>query len=221
MPPRLTLASCEDLAQRLSRLGGFVSMHYRLFPDTRNSFSPNLLQLGFNFAEMRQVNATTELRFQLFPQDIVQPIRKTLEDLRAECNKLDEGPFPYTGDPFLTHDRINRFVRQSERTREQIRANLRKELLDNYESLREKARQQLLGTLQTLLPHLGVGNTAEVLHQSWFDPIFPSRSALSDDFTLRVRVYNIHPRELLEDARLRKEITRYVDQPRQGTLFSD
>lgn len=217
--PDDTLLQCEDLATRLARLGGFIRLHYRLFPDTRNSFSPNYMQLGFNFDEMRQVSLNTELRFQLFPQDLVQPLRRILEDLRAEGQKYDEGPIAYTGDPFLTHERINQFYQQVGRTREQIRAMLRSELLDNYERMRTRAHEQLRATMETLLPHLGVGNTKQILDKAWFEEIFPSRDVLSADFMLRVHVYNVHPRELMTDERLLAQVRKLVEQPQQLNLF--
>jgi len=207
------------MAMRLARLGGFLRLHYRLFPDTRNSFSPNYMQLGFNFDEMRQVTLNTELRFQLFPQDLIQPIRKSLEDLRAEAQKIDEGPFLYTGDPFLAHDRINVFMRRVDKTRDEIRAYLRAQLLDNYDRMRDRAHEQLRASMSTLLPHLGVSNASQILDRAWFDEIFPSRDVLSDDFVLRVHVYNVHPRELMADSRLRGQLRKLLDRPLQLPLF--
>lgn len=215
-----TLEHCERLAARLGRLGAFVEMSYRLFPETRNSFSPNLLELGFNFTEMRQVTANTELRFQIFPTDVIAPLKKELEDLRAVLRQLDDGPFDYTGAPFLNHRRLGTFRGRVAVVRQEVQRALRAELVEGYDGLRARARAELAATFEALLPRLGVDNAQEIVAQKgWFDSVFPSRKSLRGDFRLMVHVTNVHPMALLEGDRLRAQVERYLARPAQISLF--
>lgn len=212
----------EALSLAVGRRGGFVEMSYRLFPETRNSFTPDLLELGFNFKEMRQVSANTELRFQIFPSSLVNPLKKELEDLRNTLRSMDEGPFYYTGAPFLSHGSYARFRLLADATKLSIRAALRNELIDGYETLRRRAKSELKATMETLLPSFGIENTSEILEKKgWFEQVFPSKVALRDDFRLHVRIYNIHPTALQEDSKLFKALQTYTASPKQLTLLGD
>lgn len=215
-----TLEHCESLARSLGRLGAFVEMSYRLFPETRNSFSPNLLELGFNFDEMRQVTANTELRFQIFPSDIIAPLKKELEDLRHHLKQLDDGPIPYNGAPFLNHRAIGRFRSRAEQVRKEVSGALQQELVAGYDHLRQRALAELTATFETLLPRLGVENAAEVVGRAgWFDSVFPGRNTLSGDFRLDLTIFNVHPAMLLESDSLRRTVERYVERPTQMDMF--
>lgn len=215
-----TLEQCEILAVKLGRIGGFVQMSYRLFPETRNSFTPNFLELGFDFEEMRQITGNAELRFQIFPNDVVSPLKRQLEELRGWLRTCDEGPFAYTGDPFLSHENIARFGELAEQTRQDIRGTLKAQVVDNYEALRARAREDLQATFATLLPRLGIANTAEVLADpAWFDAVFPAQNDLTGDLRLDVHVFNVHPSALLADPSLYRRVRRFLDQPRQLSLF--
>jgi hypothetical protein len=215
-----TPEQCEILALRLGRQGAFVEMSYRLFPETRNSFTPDLLELGFDFQEMRLINASTELRFQIFPSSMINPLKKRLEDVRNQLRAADEGPFPYTGAPFLNHDNLKRFLQLVEQTRAEIRAELRSALVDNYNEVRKKALVELRRALETLLPRLGVENTRDLFQEeSWFSEIFPAKGDLSGDLRLDVHIYNVHPRTLMHNPELRKLLQDYLEQPQQMTLF--
>jgi len=217
-----TLDQCERLAGQLGRMGAFVEMSYRLFPETRNSFSPNLLELGFNFTEMRQVTANTELRFQIFPTDMIAPLKKELEDLRSALRQLDDGPFDYTGAPFLNHRRLGGFRMQVETVRKEVRQILRTELVENYDALRLRAHEELSATFDTLLPRLGVENAQDIVGQKgWFDSVFPSRKSLTGDFRLEVHVYNVHPMSMMENKALYKQVERYLRRPTQISLFGE
>lgn len=213
-------AHCEDLALELGRAGAFVEMTYRLFPATRNSFTPNLLELGFDFDEMRQVTAHTEFRFRIFPPAITQPLKKELEDLRTQLRAFDEGPFDYTGAPFLRHQAIERFGHQVDTTRRRIRAALQSQLIDNYDRMRSRAYEELRGAIETFLPGLGITNTRSILNdRTWFDQIFPTRDALNNDLRLHIHMINVHPTALLQSETLRREVERYLQQPEQLCLF--
>ena len=217
---RPTPEQCELLALKLARIGGFVEMNYRLFPETRNSFSPNLLELGFDFQEMRLLNATTELRFQILPPALVHPLKRRLEDLRGQLRAVDEGPLAYTGAPFLSHENIQRFLQIIDETRTDIKAEIKREVVDNYESVRQRAFEELQKALQTLLPRLGIGNSGELLSRDdWFREIFPRQEELTGDFRLDVHIYNVHPLALLESPELHKQVQHHVDRPRQMSLF--
>ncbi len=201
-------------------MGAFVEMSYRLFPETRNSFTPNLIELGCDFEEMRTLNASTELRFQIFPQSIVSPLKKRLEDMRAQLRAVDEGPFPFTGAPFLTHENLKRFLQFAEQTRQEIKKELRTQLIDNYSETRNRARHELQSALETLLPGLGIENTRDLLgKETWFTELFPSRGELTGDFRLDVHIYNVHAHALLRSPDLRRDLLHYLDQPRQMNLF--
>ncbi len=215
-----TLEQCELLAIKLGRVGAFVDMSYRLFPEIRNSFTPNFIELGFDFQEIRQITHNAELRFQIFPADVVAPLKKQLEDLRGLLRSFDEGPFPYTGNPFLTHEHLRRFRALALTTREEIKAELKRHMLDNYEAMRAQAFDDLKVTFETLLPRLGIANSEEVLASTeWFDAVFPPLNALSGDLRLDVHAYNVHPAALLDSPRLFSQISGYLDQPRQLSLF--
>ncbi|MEL6180598.1 MAG: hypothetical protein AAFS10_16680, partial [Myxococcota bacterium] len=199
---------------------GFVEMTYRLFPSTRNSFTPNLLELGFNFQEMRQVTGNTELRFQIFPNAIVTPIKKELEELRTLLRGMDAGPFSYTGASFLSQDNMALFQTRVDTRRTYIQSVLRRELVDNYDKLRERARRDLQATFETLLPRLGISNTRDILSgRSWFDDVFPDKATLTGDLRLDLHIYNAHPQVLLENERFRREVEHYLMQPQQMTIF--
>ena len=211
---------CEELALELGRVGGFVEMTYRLFPSTRNSFTPTLLALAFNFQEMRQVTGNTELRFQIFPNEIVTPLKKELEELRTALKGMDEGPFTYTGASFLSTDNITLFQQRVTARRTYIQSVLRRELVDNYEKLRSRARRDLQATFETLLPRLGVSNTRDILSgRSWFEDVFPDKATLTGDLRLELHIYNAHPHVLLHNERFRREIEIYLLQPQQMTIF--
>ncbi len=221
MATNVTLEQCEILALKMGRVGGFVEMSYRLFPETRNSFTPNFVDLGFDFQEMRQITLNTELRFQVFPTDVVAPLKKRLEEARNWLRAHDEGPFFYTGAAFLNHEQIQQFHTLVEQVRGEIRDTLREQVVDNYETLRQRAREELQTTFRTLLPRLGISNTSEVLSDaSWFNEIFPSQGDLTGDFRLDVRVFNVHPVSILDDGRLRRQIESYLHHPRQLSLFN-
>jgi len=213
-------ARCEVLAQKLGRIGAFTEMTYRLFPETRNSFTPNLLELGFDFQESRLVSRGAELRFQIFPSDLVNPLKKQLEELRNELRALDEGPLPFTGAPFVSHENLRRFRVRALSVRQEIQGTLKAELLDNYEDVRHRARQELKATVQTLLPRLGVENLDEILDSpSWFAEVFPAQSQLSGDLKLWLQVYNVHPVAMVDNPTLSKAIQRMIMRPRQLALF--
>lgn len=215
-----TLEQCEIMTLKLGRVGGFVEMSYRLFPETRNSFTPDFLSLGFDFKEIRQITLNAELRFQIFPPDVIAPLKKRLEEVRAWLHKHDEGPFFYTGDAFLRHDNVERFEALAQATRDDIRATLREQVVDNYSALRQRAHEELVATFETLLPRLGIANTAEILSDpSWFDQVFPEQNTLSADLRLDVHIYNVHPKVLMSDARLRRQLETFLGSPRQLTLF--
>lgn len=215
-----TLEHCEDLAHKLGRIGAFAEMTYRLFPQTRNSFTPNLLELGFDFQEIRLVNRGAELRFQIFPASLVGPLKKQLEDLRNELRHMDEGPLSYTGAPFVTHDKLRTFRAMAERARTEIRNTLQTELVDNYDRMRERAHVELKTTMETLLPRLGIENIDEILADPvWFDGVFPPASQLTGDFKLWINVYNVHPISLADNDTLRKQVERLIRRPRQLALF--
>jgi hypothetical protein len=215
-----TPEQCEIMALRLGRQGAFVEMSYRLFPETRNSFTPNLLELGFDFQEMRLLSASTELRFQIFPSAIVNPLKRRLEELRNQLRAVDEGPFPYTGAPFLSHANLKRFWQVAEQTRAEIRAELRVELVDNYAELRQRALVELRRALETLLPRLGIENTRDLFAEdAWFSEVFPGRGELTGDFRLDINTYNVHPLALQQSAELRKAVAVWLEQPQQMSLF--
>lgn len=214
------ITHCETLSLQLGRLGAFVEMSYRLFPHTRNSFTPNLLELGFNFEEMRQVTDHTALRFQIFPNTFVTPLKKALEDLRGDLRSLDQGPFNYMGAPFLTHEDLALFHRLVASKRSQIQTMLHNEMIENYDKLRERAYKSLKATFETLLPRLGISNTQEVLSgPSWFGNIFPDKTTLTGDFKLNVYIFNVHPNALISSDLLRKEVEHFIVRPKQLPLF--
>ena len=214
------IVHCEQLALELGRVGAFADMSYRLFPHTRNSFTPNLIELGFNFEEMRQVTNNTELRFQIFPSTFVTPIKKELEELRAVLRNLDRGPFSHMGTAFLTHEDLTHYRSIVSSKREMIRSALRNEMIENYDKLRKRAFTSLKATFETLLPRIGVSNSREVLSsRSWFDHIFPAKNTLTGDFRLNVLIHNVHPNTLLDSEILRREIERFLLQPEQLTIF--
>ncbi len=211
---------CEYLAQELGRIGAFAEMTYRLFPETRNSFTPNLQELGFDFQEVRLVNRGAELRFQIFPASLVSPLKKQLEDLRNELRNMDEGPLSYTGAPFVTHSHLRTFRALADKARAEIRATLKTELVDNYERVRQRAHEELKSTMETLLPRLGIENIDEILADPvWFDGVFPPQTQLTGDFKLWINIYNVHPAALVERDNLRKEVERVIRRPRQLQLF--
>jgi hypothetical protein len=213
-------ARCEVLAQQLGRKGAFTEMTYRLFPETRNSFAPDLSELGFDYREIRLVNRGADLRFQIFPADLVVPLRKQLEDLRHELRAMDDGPLPYTGAAFLSHDNLLAFRARAEDVRREIQSTLRRELVDNYDDVRRRAREELQLTVETLLPRLGVENLDEILDSpSWFQAVFPPQSQISGDLKLWIHVYNVHPLALVEYPSLRSAVTRLVNRPQQLSLF--
>jgi hypothetical protein len=213
-------AHCEHLAQELGRVGAFAEMTYRLFPETRNSFTPNLRELGFDFQEVRLVNRGAELRFQIFPAALVTPLKKQLEDLRNELRHMDEGPLSYTGAPFVTHTNLRTFRAMAARTRTEISNTLRTELVDNYDRVRERAHQELKDTMETLLPRLGIENIDQILADpSWFDGVFPPQTQLTGDFKLWINIYNVHPTALTAQDTLRKQVERIIRRPRQLVLF--
>ena len=214
------LAHCERLCRDLGRVGAFAEMTYRLFPETRNSFTPNLLELGFDFQEIRLVNRGAELRFQIFPSALVTPLKKQLEDLRNELRHMDEGPLTYTGAPFVTHEHLRTFRAMTDAAHNEIRATLKSELVDNYERVRQRAHDELKSTMETLLPRLGIDNIDEILADPvWFDGVFPPPTQLTGDFKLWINIYNAHPMALAESDQLRTEVERLIRRPRQLALF--
>lgn len=216
----MTPEQCELLALKLGRLGGFVDMSYRLFPATRNSFSPNLQELGFGFEEIRLLQNSAELRFQIFPASLVNPLKKKLEDLRGQLRAADEGPFFYTGAPFLSHENLRRFDEMVESTREEIKTTLKSQMVDNYDGVRKRAREELVQALKTLLPRLGIENSTEIIKgESWFNAVFPEEGTLTGDFRLDVNVYNVHYTALLNNERFCRQIQAYIEQPKQISLF--
>ena len=216
----VTLEQCELLCVKLGRTGAFVEMSYRLFPEIRGSFTPNFSELGFDFQEIRQITHNTELRFQIFPNDMVAPLKKQLEELRNVLRGFDEGRFSYTGHPFLNHDNIRHFKLLAKTTRKEIHQKLKRRMLDNYQLFREEAFDELKATFEALLPGLGISNSAEVLADpSWFDGVFPPLSALRGEVRLDVNLHNVHPVVLMEDPRLCQQVTTYLEAPRQLSLF--
>ena len=216
----VTLEQCELMSLKLGRVGAFVDMSYRLFPEIRGSFTPNFVELGFDFQEVRQIAHNAELRFQIFPNDMVGPLKRQLEELRALLKGFDEGPFGYMGHPFLNHENIRRFKLLAAATRDEIHHELKRRMLDNYQKLRSEAHEELKATFEALLPGLGVGNSEEVLAEpGWFDAVFPPQSALRGEVRLDVHIHNVHPLVLMDDSRLHRQITLFLDQPRQLSLF--
>ena len=208
------------MAVKMARVGAFVEMSYRMLPEIRGSFTPDFKELGFDFQEVRQITHNTELRFQIFPNDMLAPLKKRLEDVRSVLKSLDEGPFGHLSHPFLCHESVRSFRLLANTTRAEIEQELKRSMLDNYKKLRMEAYEELKATFAALLPGIGVENAEDVLADtSWFDQVFPPQSALRGDVRLEVSIHNVHPMALMEDATLFHYVATFLERPRQLSLF--